>query len=53
MTLKGKGNFIFGARDSTSRPLRGRGYWPVSEWQPAAGMSGEPLVVGRKGEWKK
>jgi len=33
--LKGKGNFIFGARD--------RGYRPVSKCLPAAGMSSDPL----------
>ena len=45
MRLKGKGNFIFGTRDS--------GFRPVSKCLPAAEMSSEPLVVRRKGEWKK
>ena len=43
MMLKGKGNFIFGTRDW--------GYRPVSKCLPAAGMSSDPFVVGRKGEW--
>ena len=45
MRLKGKGNFIFGTRD--------RGFGPVSNCLAAAGMSSDPVVVGRKGEWKK
>jgi hypothetical protein len=45
MWLKGKGNFILGTRDWD--------YRPVSKFLPAAGMSSDPFVVARKGEWKK
>jgi hypothetical protein len=45
MSLKGKGNFILGARDW--------GYRPVSKCLLATGMSSDPLVAGRKGERRK